>query len=117
MANLTKAALRDRILEHLGVKAAGQSTASENAVLTEEGIDSAWARLRLRGMAPYLTSAIPDWAQAPLRDYVAAELADVFGVQGQRLQTIMGRQRKAEMEMASYVRPERPAIPTRTKFH
>jgi len=116
MANLTKAAMRDRILEHLGIKGAGQSAASEDELLVSEAIDSAWYRLRAKGLVPFDTSAIPEWAQTPFRDYVAGDVADVFGLQGQRLQSIMERQRMSLKAMSHYVKPERPPMPTQTKY-
>lgn len=79
MADLTKAQLRSRVLEHLGVLAAGQSATAEDAALVDEAIDSAHERLRKFGLAPFATSAIPPWAQVPLRDYVAGDVGRAFG--------------------------------------
>jgi hypothetical protein len=79
VATLTKAELRDRVLEHMGILAAGQSASSEDAVLVEEAIDSAHAQLRKFGLAPFATSAIPAWAQPMLRDYVAGIVGPSFG--------------------------------------
>jgi len=80
MATLTKSELADRILEHIGVKAAGQGALAEDSNAIQEAIDSAHARLRREGKVKFVTSLIPEWAWTPLRDYVAAEVASMFGV-------------------------------------
>lgn len=80
MADLTKAELRNRVLQHIGVLAAGQSASGEDANMVDESIDAAHERLRKMGLVPFATSAIPPWAQAPLRDYVAGDVAATFGM-------------------------------------
>lgn len=79
MATLTKAQVRDRVLEHIGVLAAGQSASAEDAVLVEEAIDSAYAQLRKFGLAPFDLATVPEWAQPLLRDYVAGIVGATFG--------------------------------------
>jgi hypothetical protein len=103
MATLTKADLRARVLEHLGVLAAGQSAGAEDADLVDEAIDAAHARLRKFGLVPFATSAIPEWAQISLRDYVAADVAQSFGLGGPRLAEFKGAQRVAERDLARQV--------------
>jgi hypothetical protein len=80
MATLTKAELRNRVLEHIGVVAAGESGSAEDGDLVDEAIDSAHAQLRKFGLAPYATSAVPEWAQPLLRDYVAGIVGPSFGL-------------------------------------
>lgn len=79
MATLTKSELRDRVMHHLGVLAVGQSASAEDAALVEEAIDAAHAMLRKFGLAPFATSAVPEWAQVPMRDYVAGAVGKSFG--------------------------------------
>jgi hypothetical protein len=79
MATLTKAELRDRVLTHMGILAAGQSASAEDAAIVEEAIDAAHSQLRKFGLVPFATSAVPEWAQAQLRDYVAGIVGPSFG--------------------------------------
>ena len=80
---MTKAELRRRILQHLGRLAATETPTSEDAAIVDEAIDSAHSRLEHLGVAPFETSAIPAWAQIPMRDYVSGDLAGTFGLDAQ----------------------------------
>jgi hypothetical protein len=79
MATWTAETLRNRALEHIGIKPAGQAARAEDASLVDDAVTAAHAQLRSRGLAPYPTSAIPEWAQIPLRDYVAGDIGPAFG--------------------------------------
>jgi hypothetical protein len=103
MADLTKAQLASRILEHLGVKAAGQSASATDSAFVEEAIDAAHERLRKFGLAPFAISAIPPWAQIPLRDYVSGDVAQSFGLGGARLGEFKGAQALAERDLGRQV--------------
>lgn len=105
MANLTKAQLRNRVLQHLGVLAAGQSATAEDADLVDEAIDAAWAKLRKFGLMPFATSAIPEWAQQGLRDYVAAEVSPSFGIQGDHETAKLLAERELGKQVAGYRHP------------
>lgn len=88
MATITRAQLIERVLQNLGVLAAGQTPSAEDSFATGEAIDSVYARLQRDEKAPFTLSAIPEWAQPSLRDVVSYELKDVFGISGERLQSI-----------------------------
>lgn len=79
MADIAKAALRQRVLEHLGVLAAGETPASADQTFVDEKIDAAHDALRKFGLVPFATSAIPSWAQDPLTIYVAALCGPAYG--------------------------------------
>lgn len=79
MADIAKAALRNRVLEHLGVLAAGETAATADATLVDELVDAAHEELRRFGLVPFATSAIPSWAQDPLKLYTAAMAGPAFG--------------------------------------
>ena len=79
MANLTKAQLANRVLERLGVKPASQAALAVDALLVQEKVDAAHAELEKEGLAPFATSAIPEWAQEGLEEYVAASVSEYFG--------------------------------------
>jgi hypothetical protein len=99
VADLTKAQLRNRVLQHLGVLAAGQDPSAEDADLVDEAIDAAHDRLNKYGLTPFATSAIPSWAQTPLRDYVAGDVARSFGLGD----SFKAQQPLAERELARQV--------------
>ena len=103
MADIAKAALRNRVLEHLGVLAAGATAATADQTLVDEEIDASHARLRKFGVVPFPTSAIPDWAQQQMCDYVAYKCAPKYGVSGQRLVELAMRAKEAEFDLARQV--------------
>lgn len=79
MADIAKAALGNRVLQHIGVLAAGETAASADTTLVEEKIDIAHEKLRRFGVVPFPTSAIPSWAQDSLEVYTAALVRPFFG--------------------------------------
>ncbi len=103
MADIAKAALRNRVLEHLGVLAAGETAATVDQTLVDELIDAAHSRLRKFGLMPFATSAIPDWAQTPLKEVVAGDAAPAYGMSGQRLMEFKQGALRAESELARQV--------------
>jgi hypothetical protein len=102
VATLTKAQLAGRILEHIGVKAAGEGADAADSAVVEEAIDSAHDRLNKFGLVPFATSAIPEWAQIPLRDYVAGDVAQLFGLAA-RIVEFKSAQALAERDLARQV--------------
>ena len=117
MADIAKAALRNRVLEHLGVKAAGQDATAEDAALVDEAIDAAHERLRKYGLVPFATTAIPSWAQIPLRDYVAGDVAQAFGMGDARLGEFKAGQRAGEFELARQVAGFRHPVSVEAKYY
>lgn len=113
MATLTKAQLASRVLENLGILAQGQTATSNDSDLVQEAIDSAHDRLKKEGLAPFATSAIPMWAQIPLRDYVSAELVSTYGITGERLQIILNARREAVRQLTIQVSADAGETPTR----
>lgn len=79
MSDITKAALRNRVLERLGVLAAGETAATVDQTYVEEVIDAAHEELRKKQLAPFATSAIPSWAQLGLTRWVVAECGPAYG--------------------------------------
>lgn len=114
MATINKAALSDRVLQHIGVLTAGATAASADTTLVEEQIDVVMYQLRALGLAPFESSAIPEYAQQPLRDIVAFKVAPSFGITAQRLLEYEQAKTRAEYEMgrqtASYKQPRRVRI-------
>jgi hypothetical protein len=116
VADIAKAALRNRVLEHLGVLAAGETAATADQTLVDEVIDAAHSRLRKFGLVPFPTSAIPDWAQVQLRDVVAGEVAQSYGMSGQRLMEFRSTAQRAEYELARQVAGYKHNVPVRGRY-
>lgn len=110
MADIAKAALRNRVLEHLGVIGAGETAAAADQALVDEAVDATHARLRKFGLVPFPTSAIPSWAQIPFRDAVAGDVAQIYGMGGQRLTEFKIAAQQAERELARQVSGRKPPV-------
>jgi hypothetical protein len=106
MATMTKSEIADLVLESLGVKAFGQNATTEDSTLVQKAIDTAHDQLRKRRVAPYELSAVPEWAQIPLRDYVSADLVTVYGISGERMQLLLSSKLRALSEMAMQAAPK-----------
>lgn len=117
MADLTSAEVASRVLEMLGVNGAGQSPSSEDSNRAGEAIDSAYKRLRKVGLAPFLTSAVPDWAQTPLIAIVAADLLATFGVGGERGQLVRSEATQGMVELARYMQAKRHPVAIRARYY
>ncbi len=116
MADIAKAAMRNRVLEHLGVLAAGETAATVDQTWVDEAIDSVHDRMRKFGLAPYPTSAFPSWAQIPFRDVVSGDVAQSYGMSGQRLLDFKQGAKDGERELARQVAGMKPCLPIRGKY-
>jgi hypothetical protein len=103
MADIAKAALRNRVLEHLNIVAAGATPATSDQTLVDEAIDAAWSRDRRFGTVPFPTSAIPDWAQKQMRAIVAFDVAPAYGITGQRFLELRAEAERAEFDLSRQV--------------
>lgn len=112
MADIAKAALRNRVLEHLGVIAAGETPASADQTLVEEVIDTAHEVLRKSGLVPFATSAVPSWAQGGLRDWVVAAVGPFYGKDWD----VAARKKLAEQELARGVAGFKSSVPVRGSY-
>ncbi len=77
---MNKTQLREAILEHLKVLAAGETASSEDAALVDKIIDRVHPQLQVRGMAPFDTANIPDHYGEPLTRRIAFNVAPKFGL-------------------------------------
>lgn len=111
MATITKSELADLILEHLTVKDPYNNANYEDSSFVQQAIDSAYDELNKilgeSGGLPFELSAVPDWAQFLLRDYVAGDCAQSYGHTGQTLLEYKGSQEAARArireQMSGYV--------------
>lgn len=121
MANWTKAELSARVLKYLNVVGAGQTATADDDTATQETIDSVYKRLRKLGLAPFATSAIPEYAQNGLRKIVAYEVAPLFGISQATLvsQTRKGPRtikEEGEDEIRQYLAGPKHPVPIRTEY-
>lgn len=117
MATWTKSTLAARVLEDLGVVGEGQSATGEQSNRVQEVIDSVYRRLRPKHLCPFALTAIPEWAQVPLRDVVAWKAAPRFGYAGARLQERMVAGRQGMIDLADGAAGNPEGGPIRSKFH
>jgi len=101
MSTKTQAEMAALVLEALGAKAAGQAASAEDTATASDAVASAYYRLRYEGKAPYAITAFPEWAWTPVRDFVARDLVNVFGIQGERLQGIFAAATRADRDLAA----------------
>lgn len=104
MATITKAQLATRVLQRLTILAAGESPSAADSALVEARIDTAYARLRKLALLDFtssiLSTAIPDWAQDSLEQFVAAEVAPHFGKALNKEAEQMAARRELQNQMA-----------------
>lgn len=100
MATKTQAEIAALVLEALGVKAAGQNASAEDTTAASDAVAAAHARLRYEGKAPFALTAVPEWAWIPLRDFVGRDLANTFGIAGERLQSVLASAARADRDFA-----------------
>lgn len=78
----TKAELSAKVLQKLGVIAAGETAAASDLTLVEEAYDSAYQYLRALHLVSWgPNDDIPTYAVLPARNYVASTVANDFGKQ------------------------------------
>ena len=116
MADWTAAQLRNAVLVRLGITGQGQTASGADAQLVDDVFTSVHAQLRKKGYAPFLTSAVPDWAKQPLTDYVAWKVYPAFGFTGQREASIVNNGREGERELVAQAGGVKAAHPTRAEF-
>ena len=88
--SITKATLRNNVLEHLGVLASGETANAADSATVEAMIDGVHAEMVTQEVAFWETSAIPDEVKLPLRDIVAKRAAKTFGATPNEAEEIMG---------------------------
>lgn len=92
MADVTKAELRTRVLQHLGVIAAGETASAADALVVDNAIvaviDGELTQTgALQGV--FTSDLVPNWSNNSLRDVVAFRVAPEFGIMGQQLAELM----------------------------
>lgn len=108
----------DSILDDLGIRGAGQSASSEDAIKAGEGLDSLHARLQgmKQNLAPFELSDIPSWAKTPISIIAAYELCPAFGITGDRLQDLASRYELMRQELAQQVTSHKTPFRVRASY-
>lgn len=99
MADITKQNLRDRVLQNIGVLAAGSTSAVNDQTLVEEAIDAQYAQMRKFRLVPFPVTSIPDWAQQQIEDIVSFAVAPKYGITGGRLGELREAARVGEFNL------------------
>jgi hypothetical protein len=116
MADMTRAEMIDFVLEHLGVKAASQTARAEDQITAGKAIDSLHSRLQKKGLASFLISAFPDWAQMPFAQCVAVELATPFKLPMESRQQFEADAPRGLKELAEQAQGKKPRAQTKVLF-
>ena len=77
---MTLAELRDKVLQRIGVLAAGEIASAEDAALTEAALRGAQAELDMLGIALWTLDDVPEYAVGSLIRMVLPEVGPAFGV-------------------------------------
>lgn len=116
MATKTRAEMISFMLEHIGVRAANQSARAEDSTLAGTVLDSLHTRLRKEGLAPYATSAFPEWAQIPFAEVAGPELAPSFRIGGEAYAVLEQRAAHGYREMQRQTSGYRHPIPIKGSY-
>ena len=104
MADQTRAQTITRVLQRIGVLGVGQTADTNDETLVGTVLDSIYADLRKRGLAPFLSSAVPDWAQEPFAKVLSFHAAAYFGKAGDPSDVALG-ERELFAQTAGYKHP------------
>lgn len=108
----TKAELRNKVLQKLGVIGAGDTPETSDQTLVEEAYDSAYAYLRSLHIVSWGSGGdIPTWAVNPIKNYVASQVANEYGKNRN-----VDEERLAIIELASYLANDNDGTPTEAEY-
>lgn len=113
MADKTRDEMITQVLRRLGILGQGQTAPSNLSTIVGDVIDSVHPQYRKRGLAPFATSAFPDWSQEPFAKIFAREAAPYFGKRGDA--AIISDGAMGDRELAEQMQGRRNALPTRIK--
>ena len=111
MADLTRAQMIDKAMKRISVLPAGQSATAEEKVDVGRSLDSVHSGLRARGLAPFATSAFPDWAQEAFAQVMSYYIGPYFGVAVPRSEVTEG-----ESELIRQLKTHSQGNPIRANY-
>lgn len=108
----TKAELRNKVLQKLGIIGAGETPSSDDQTLVEEAYDSAYVYLRSLHLVSWGSSDdIPTYAVNPVRNYVASQVANEYGKNRN-----VEEERQSIIELASVLANDTDGEPTEAEY-
>lgn len=116
MTTYTKAALRNRVLQELGVLSPGETATADDAVLVEDVIDAVHAMLDREVFVGWTAAAIPDTVVEPLMAVVAARCAGRFGLPDARRQELILLAGQGMSDLYTQTAAEHNDAPIRAQF-
>jgi hypothetical protein len=106
--------LINKCLVTLGIKGAAQGAAAEDFETMGEVVDAVHAELQRAGEAPFALTAVPVWAQASLRQYLAARAVPEFAPPERRAKLLLGGMETFHRSYIAALSTNVPNLPTRT---
>lgn len=118
MTTYTKADLRNRVLQELGVLAGAETAGSDDAALVEGVIDAQHAMLERQIFLTWTTATIPETVIEPLTAIVAARCAGRFGLPADRRAELiaLAAEGMAELQTQTQARDDSTA-PIRATYY
>lgn len=117
MTTYTAAQLRNRVLQELGVLAAGETASADDAALVDAVVADVHAMLDKEVFVSWATSAIPDTVMEPLVMIVAARCAGRFGLPPDRRQELLALHEVAMGQIRTQVQAEPNDAPVRAEYY
>lgn len=106
----TKAEIRDRAAEELGVLRLGQALQHQDQVRIEKGYDEVYAELKSDGIVAWAsTASVPDEYVPPMAFLVALNCSGVYGLSQERFARIVAKAgldgELAKRDIRKFIRP------------
>ncbi len=99
----TKAEIRDRAAQDLGILQLGQALQSQDATRIESAYDEVYAQLKKDGLAVWASSGnTPDEITPHVSALVAENCAGVYGLSSERFQRVVFAASKGKREIRKY---------------
>lgn len=112
----TKADLRNKVLQHLGVIGIAERATAAQIELTEGIIDAAFAQLDAHGVITFTANTIPGWSLLPLRDYIAYLAAASFRIEPMRRSELLMGHTMAFTELKKQQSGRKNAAPVKATY-
>ncbi len=112
MADLSRLEMIDRVLRRISVLGAGQNAPASQVAIVGPVLDSTHAGLRGRNMAPFPTSAFPDWAQEAFAQILTFFVGPYFGIKVSETEKDTG-----EYELVRQLRTHNQGNPIKAKYY
>lgn len=110
MATKTRAEMITKTLQRLGVLGAGQTATSEDSDIVGDALDAIHSEFQARSLAPFASSAFPEWSWEPFAMLIGADVAPYFGLPSNQGDIIM-----AEARLTEQLRTRKTGLPVRFK--